>query len=863
MKRRTYKPLVLDDDGPQAQSQPEALSAHFVDAEPDRDLDMAIFEPAPKTDAPRPNPADLRTGEETAQPIAQRQSPERTAPTANRGLAPLPEAKGSRLAYIAAGATTIIWAAIPLGFFAGYAKGVEPLTYEPFALTLLGAWAVGSVGILWVAARMLGQSLRLSAEVRYARATAEDLLTPAAIAAAGAGSIIEVVRREIDAAVAAAGQARHELTTLREVLASETAKLAEAAASSARTVTEITGAMGNERQALGSLSTALGVQVAEVEDAIGRQARMVSEASDLAETQIREAEATLTARAADLAAAAGDASDAARVAGEDLSRQAARLESAGAGVTDQIRMVEEGLAEQRAALVSVAVSLRAEQEDFAAQVESQQAQLSEVLAQARAASRDVESSTQATSDALRDLMADTADQYRQMAEATLEERDLLGAQSLQSIGALSEAARNERELISAEAEAAIQALADAADRAQAATDAQAESARQRVDLLGEAAFAAGQKADALFDARLNDARALIEQSAELIEEAGRRTTEKLAESLSAAQGTLTQLESLLSEVDARTAQMPADAKARGDEVKAAVEQGVEDLLVAARRAADETQAIDAAFQERVRRNYEMLSEAVRMMGVVGGTGAPPRTPRPPLRATPAAAAPATTPPSPSAEELGLRPRLKFAPPAETPPEPASETASEDALFEPSQTQAGSEPAEAPAISLQQTQPMDRPQQALPSAPKDDWTWSDILSDLDDPAPASGPGPRSAGASAASQVVLTEIHAMGIDPAALLPSARTNEIAGALRAGDTYGARRLVRQLAPAAMRRLARRVLTDPALRTRVDQFAEDFEGRLDRAAQADYSGAALAQLIATDEGRCFLLFDAASGDGA
>jgi hypothetical protein len=837
MKRRTYKPLVLDDDGPQSHSQPEALSAHFVDAEPDRDLDMAIFEPtpeAPKTDRVRLDPADLRTAEDVAQPLARWQLPEARTANPMRVLPPLPEVKGSRLAYIAAAAATVIWAAIPLGFFAGYARGVEPLTYQPFALTLLAAWAVGSIGILWVAARLLGQSLRLSAEVRYSRAVAEDMLAPAALAAAGAGSVIDIVRREIDAAVVAAGQARHELTTLREVLASETARLAEAAAVSARTVTEITGAIGHERVALGSLSTALGTQVAEVEDAIGRQARMVSEASDLAETQIREAEATLAARAADLAAAAGEATDAARAAGEDLSRQVARLESAGAGVTDQIRTVEE-------------------QEDFAAQVESQQAQLSEVLAHARAASRDVESSAQVSSDALRDLMADTADQYRQMAEATLEERDLLGAQSLQSIGAMSEAARHERELIATETQAAVQALTDAADRAQAATEVQAEAARQRVDLLGEAAFAAGQKADALFDARLNDARALIEQSAELIEEAGRRTTEKLAESLSAAQGTLSQLESLLQEVDARTARMPADAKARGDEVKAAVEHGVEELLVAARRAADETQAIDAAFQERVRRNYEMLSEAVRMMGLVGGAGAPARAPRPVARAIAPAAA---TRPSPTAEELGLRPRLKFAV-SEAPPEPAGSTSDEDEMFqaEPAQPNpARIEAARAAVIAPLPTLP------TLPDGPKNDWTWGDILSDLDDPLQGAGHTPTSGGTGggAISQMILKEIHALGIDPAALLPEARTDEIAGIMRAGDTYTARRIVRRLAPAAMRRLARRVMTDPTLRTQVALFTEDFEGQLDRVPASD-----MARLVASDEGRCFLLFDAATGDGA
>ena len=54
-----------------------------------------------------------------------------------------------------------------------------------------------------------------------------------------------------------------------------------------------------------------------------------------------------------------------------------------------------------------------------------------------------------------------------------------------------------------------------------------------------------------------------------------------------------------------------------------MQQGLDDLLASARRAAEETQAIDQAFQERVRRNYEMLSEAVQLMGVVaqGGQGA--------------------------------------------------------------------------------------------------------------------------------------------------------------------------------------------------------------------------------------------------
>ena len=899
MKRRIHKPLVLDDEASEpsgaAVSPPEVMNLNYVDAEPDLDLDMNMLE-LDRSDAHSEplsteaalganhlkdpvEPAQMKVAEAGTQPLS-RSRPSGSPLSVARRI-PSPDGRSFSPLYAVAAVVTVIWALVPLGFFAGYARRVEPLTYQPFAFSLLGVWAVGSIGILWIATRMLSQSLRLSDEVRHARAIAEDLLAPAALAAAGAGSAVQVVRREIDSAVAAAAQARHELVMLREVLATETANLAEAAGAAARTVTEMTGAIGAERQELGSLSSKLAVQVSEVEGAIGRQARMVAEASDLAETQIREAEAVLASRAADLAAAAGDATDAARVAGEDLSRQTARLEAAGLGVGEQIRVVEQGLAVQRAALVSVSVSMRADQEDFAARVESQQAQLSEVLLQARAASRDVETAANASSDALRSLIIDASEQYHDAVEATVAERDLFAGQALQSIGALSEAARHERERMAADAEAAIQALSDAATRAQAATEAQTEATRQRIDTLGEAAFAAGQKANDAFEARLTDARALIEQSAELIEEAGRRTNQRLAESLASAQGTLAQLEGLLQQVDARTASMPDHARQRGDEVKAAVEHGVEELINAAKRAADETQIIDDAFQERLRRNYEMLSEAVRMMGVVSDGAATARPIRRAPRLTVAALATPTTAETPlaSAEDLGLRPRLRFAPPeaiAEAPADAASADAAPaepgsslepDELFAPAPPTA---PVTHPPVSPRvgpAFQSIFQKVQPTPVSGNESWSWSEILDDLDTPPPPTEARPASPFAPlvkhTAGQIMLSEIHALGIDPAALLPPIRTEEIAAVLRNGDTYGARQIVRQLAPAAMRRLSRRVLTEPALRARVAQFLEQFEGWIDQAASADRSGEALDQLIATDEGRGFLLYDAALGDSA
>lgn len=834
MKRKTIKPLDLSTpDAPETGPAPEDVFAAPY-AEPDTDLDME----------PSPGAASASERQPDAEPPLSMGVAENAEPPARSALPPLPARRdlppqpvaakgGGRGIYALALVISIVWAAGPIAFFSGYTRGIQPFDYQPFAVTVFALLAAGPIALVWVAAFLLNQGARLAAEARFARAQAEDMIRPAAIAAAGAGGAVEMVREQIDHAVAAAAQARHELATLREVLAAESVTLIEAAESSARTANALTTTLGYERTELITLSSALEGQVASVEDAIVRQARLVSDASDLAETQIREAEAQLAARAADLAAAAGDATDAARIAGEDLARQAARLEAAGTGVSEQIRTVEDGLAEQRAALVSVALSLRSEQEDFAAQVESQQAQLSEVLAMVRAEASDLGAAALKGGEAVEALVAKAVDQVREVAEAAAEERDMFSASSLQSLGALAEAARHERSVLADEAQTAIEALSRAAADARAATESQTESARQRIDQLSEAAFAAGQKADVAFEARLNEARALIEQSASLVEEAGARAGERLINGLESARRTVEQLEGLLAEVDARAARMPAEAQARGKEVKAVVEQGVEDLLDAARRAADETQAIDAAFQERVRRNYEMLSEAVRLMGVVSGPSSirPPRAPSARLAGagafSPRPMRPAQTDElgdgaaEPANSEPRARPRLKLTP-----------TPSDEALFE--------DPA--------QPSPAD-------DFDGEDWTWKELLAEVDDraaaaPPPVDNDTPR----------LLSQIRALGIDPVALLPRTRLQEIVGVLKDGDQAAARDVVRRLAPAAMRRMSRRVLTDTPLRTQATHFLKRFEIEIDEA-QAEHGEEGLMELVASDEGRAFLLLDAALGE--
>jgi hypothetical protein len=103
--------------------------------------------------------------------------------------------------------------------------------------------------------------------------------------------------------------------------------------------------------------------------------------------------------------------------------------------------------------------------------------------------------------------------------------------------------------------------------------------------------------------------------------------------------------------------------------------------------------------------------------------------------------------------------------------------------------------------------------------------------------------------------------MGIDPAALLPRGRIDEIAVAVQTRDAQGAREIVRRLAPAAIRRLVRRLFSDAAMRGQSDRFLQRFSGMIEEAADRDRGGLLVATLLASDGGRAWLLLDAAAGD--
>jgi len=726
-------------------------------------------------------------------------------------------------------AAAALWALAPIAFALGYSRDVPALKVEGFALTVFAGLAIGPALLTLLGAYLLRQAQGVSAELRRTRTLTDRLVTPAVLAAAGASGAVEAIRTQIDGATLAADEARERILSLHQSLAEETARLADAAANSARMANQLAQGLGHERQALETLSLTLDTRSTAVVDAIGSQARMVAEASDLAETQLREAEAALAARAADLAAAAAEASDAARVGAEDISRQIARLETAGQGLGDQMSSVEKNLAQQRAALVAASQSLRSEQEDFAAETETRTAQLTEFVSYTRVGATELSDVAAMGAEVLRGLISAASEQFKDMAENAKAERESLVEETSKVLAAISDAAAGQREGLEIELKQAMEALAASALKASEGVDARVESARGRVDQLNEIAFAAGQKADTVFEARMEEARDLIEQSAQMVEQAGARTAQKLAEAVVTARGTLGELEAMLDEVGQRTAEMPAEAMQKAVEVRASIEKGIEELMAAARRTAEETAAIDQAFQDRVRRNYDALSEAAAAMG--GPAPARPAQPamtRP--KAAPVASPPIAPPPPPEmdddllADEPGQRPRLRLTP-----------TATDEEFRSVFDTAGGRGGPAAPE-----------------GADGQNWSWRSLLSGIENSSP---------GDAALGEKLAAEISAMGIDPHALLPRGRIDEIAAAIQTRDSSGAREVVKRLAPAAIRRLVRRLFSDATLRANAERFLKRYAGMIEEAGGQDREGFLVAALLSSDAGRAYLLLDAATGD--
>ncbi len=739
---------------------------------------------------------------------------------------------------------SLLWASGMTAFVFAAQNNLNAFASAPVRLIVLGFLALFPTALIFASAFALRSAAALSRQSARAAALADSMLAPAASAAMQTHELVDSLRAQVDHAVRAVRLAHNDVAELSARLKAETERLQDAAQIARATTNSVTRSIEHERVAVQQMSAQLSDQSNGIIEAVDRQARMIADASDLAQTQLREAEATLAVRSSDMMTAATDVSSTARRVSEDLDRQTQRLEAAGSGVADQIRVVEEGLSQQRAGLVSAALSLRADQEDFAVHIENQRAQLTEALAITRVATVDLGETSARGVDVLRDIVLLAQENFRGVMNAAENERTAFETRIHATLSNISVMAADARDDLVAETRRSLEQLITAAAETKRAADTAAQVAQQRVDRLNETIFEASKKADEVFDARFNAARRLIEDSAGMIIEAGDQTAEKLDASFAHTRQTIAEVNEALNELTASADQLPLMAQDRLHDIRKSVEDGLSAMTAAARKAALETEAVDQAFQERVRRNYDMLTEAVRLMGVIsGGDGAnrpavtaPPPMPRP-VPPTPQAAPPA--PPTPQTE----RARLRLSP-----------------------ISAESRPAPAPA-----QRPVPQGSRAGESA---GWSWRDLLNGMD----SNGQPTQSAGTQPAAQpaaplppsdadfdnlddLMVGEVSAMGVDAQALLSRSRIDEAILAIMSEDNEGARNLVRRVAPAAIRRLSRRLVSDPVLRQQANDFTTAYDQQINIALMSKDAARGLQEVLGNDRGRAFLLVDAAIAD--
>jgi hypothetical protein len=762
------------------------------------------------------------------------------------------------------GFISLLWAAGLAAFMVGAQGNSGAFAVEPFRLIVIGFLALFPVGLIFASAFALRNAAALSRQSARAAALADSMLAPAASAAMQTHELVDQLRAQVDHAVRAVRLAHTDITELQTKLKSETDRLHDAANIARATTMSITRSMEQEREAVTRMSEQLAQQASGIIEAVDRQARMVADASDLAQTQLREAEATLAVRATDMMTAANDVSTNARLISEDLDRQTQRLETAGSGVAGQIRSVEEGLSQQRAGLVAAALSLRADQEDFAVHIENQRAQLTEALAITRVATVDLGETSARGVDVLRDIVQSAQEQFRAVLGVAENERTSFETRIHATLSNISVMAADARDDLISETRRSLEQLTTAATEAKRAADTAAQTAQGRVDRLNESIFEASKKADEVFDSRFSAARRLIEDSAELINQAGDQTAERLDNSFAHTRQTIAEVNEALNELTHSADQLPLMAQDRLHEIRSAVEEGLAAMTAAARKAAMETEAVDSAFQERVRRNYDMLTEAVRLMGVISGdqTLASAHQVPSPAQVT---RDPRTPPPAMS--------RPAAAPQAMPRPTPAPQTA-RDPARETSRLRLTPLPAE--------TRPAPQPQRSTAQGTRanesNGWSWRDLLNGMDgNGGPARDPleipldtGARTAPLQAPADadfnddlddVMVGEVSAMGVDAASLLSRTRIEEMITSIMAENNEGARNLVRRIAPAAVRRLNRRLMSDPVLRQHASEFVNAYDQQVNLALMSKDASRGLQEVLGNDKGRAYLLIDAAIAD--
>jgi hypothetical protein len=719
--------------------------------------------------------------------------------------------------------------------------GADGSTLFGLVILLLGPAAFA------ILAGVMGDSVsRSNREARALVAAARRMLEPEKMGENAVKSTAHAVKGELDRLENAISGMADRLKHIESSIDTRTTALSSAGDQARGGADALAKTMEVERKRLDQLLSAL------------------AELTTSAQNSTRTAAEGLDMRAAVLADVADSLVRKSSEASEVAAAAAGRLEAAAQRAVDAIGQLDQAAHRGEAALarahdLMVLARLRADEAvgNVGGAVDALRTAAEGANDTVRRTSEEVQTYTQAA----RDMSLTTVEDIRNAAEMNTR--------------AIAEAMRAEAEaarIAGEETLAALRATADAvrfaAEEAREQANQQLNDNQRRLDSVRQTAFEAGKDADLFAQSRLSDARILIEQSAGLLDETGGRIQERFQKLAAACADQARSVEDVLDTLDRRLDTLPKDAEARAKGIEAALSETLARLTDAGRKASEETAALDAAFQTRLRESYAALGEVVQRLGGLSGViaptfVAPSPSPLAPAPLAPAPLAPAPAPlPQTSAHLETPAPSAAPVPEPAPAPAPAPAPTQADASIrvtvdapgahdaaEPPAPKVSEPPPPAPTLSqpakarLQISSPVPVDEDPFSGLSLDangvplrqsggDWSWKEVLSTLDSKAKTSDANKIKA--------IFSEMSISQRIDENVLERLRTL----ATRGRDK--ARQATREAAPETVRAMRRRMVSDPDLRAALVRFVES---RREAVARSRVGG---------DEARLYLVVDAA-----
>jgi len=501
----------------------------------------------------------------------------------------------------------LIWVGGAVGYLIGYA-GIDLstnilATQTPVQLAGMAVFAIAPA-LLFVFCGFMGRELARAVDrTRGIDAAIHRLSIPADAAHGEVRTLAHAVTGEVDRINSALESALARLAAMEEVIAHHADTLERSAGDARDRAETLLAGLREEREKLGQVSESLDDKAALIANAIADQSGMVVAATELAEQHAEDGEKRLRAGADRLAEAGMAVIEGSERAVASMATQGERMHELTHTMRERSDALDAAYLRHRDRLQDASEVLRKEQEKIAAALDFHRAELEVMSTTARDGAESLNAAAHEGADAFKDTVDAALGRAREMSSVLRAETD--------------EASTSHHRALETLKSAAEQARKASLDAAEAFED-QTRLVAEQVESLNEKAFDTAQRADENFKSRLADAEKLTATAANAADDASEAVRKRLQGVVEAAKAESRAVEREIEALTAKLAELPETAHARARETADALRRGLEGLNAAAMTAADEAQEIDAAFQSRIRQNYELLSDFMLHMGSVAG-----------------------------------------------------------------------------------------------------------------------------------------------------------------------------------------------------------------------------------------------------